>query len=128
MTTQWNILYLLIKANITHRRASNTATTKENSTVWRKLLLQAEEKRTIRKASPRSSALTHFTSYAKFTHTHECNLSLTFSQSRSHITSGFGSPTTSQTMTTVSPSTASLERGFIKNFGSFEYLRIQTSI
>ena len=46
----------------------------------------------------------------------------TFSQSLSHITSGFGSPITSHWMMTVSPSQASVDLGFVKNLGSLEYL------
>lgn len=49
---------------------------------------------------------------------------LTLRKSRSHITSGFGSPTTSQDMMTVSPSIASVDKGFVTKRGSFEYLRI----
>lgn len=46
----------------------------------------------------------------------------TFKKSRSHTTSGFGSPITSHAILTVSPSYASLDRGFVTNIGSFEYL------
>lgn len=48
--------------------------------------------------------------------------SFTLRKSRSHITSGLGSPTTSQSMTTVSPSTASVDNGFVTKSGSLEYL------
>ena len=41
-----------------------------------------------------------------------CGESLTLSQSRSQMTSGFGSPTTSHTITNESPSTTSVEHGF----------------
>lgn len=49
----------------------------------------------------------------------------TFRKSRSQTTSGFGSPTTSHWMITVSPSYASLERGFFTNSGSLEYLECE---
>lgn len=42
------------------------------------------------------------------------------------MTSGLGSPTTSQSMTTVSPSTASVDNGFVTKRGSFEYLKSAT--
>lgn len=47
---------------------------------------------------------------------------LTLSQSRSQDTSGLGSPTTSHTMTTLSPSSTSKERGLRMKAGSLEYL------
>lgn len=46
-------------------------------------------------------------------------------KSRNHITSGLGSPTTSQRMITVSPSIASVDKGFVTKRGSFEYLKIE---
>lgn len=53
---------------------------------------------------------------------------LTLRKSRSHITSGLGSPTTSQSMMTVSPSTASVDSGFVTKSGSLEYLRKREAI
>lgn len=53
----------------------------------------------------------------------ERNNNLTFKKSRSQKTSGLGSPMTSQSMTTVSPSTASLDLGLVTNMGTFEYLK-----
>lgn len=49
---------------------------------------------------------------------------LTLRKSRSHITSGLGSPTTSQDIMTVSPSIASVDSGFVTKRGSLEYLQI----
>ena len=45
---------------------------------------------------------------------------LTFRKSRNHMTSGFGSPTTSHWIITVSPSWASVDKGFVTNSGTLE--------
>jgi len=49
----------------------------------------------------------------------------TLRKSRNHITSGLGSPITSQRMITVSPSIASVDKGFVIKRGSFEYLKVE---
>ena len=51
-------------------------------------------------------------------------VSLTFSQSRSQTSSGFGSPTTSQTIVKESPSITSVERGFWMKRGTIDSLNM----
>lgn len=56
------------------------------------------------------------------------HINLTLRKSRSQTTSGFGSPMTSQRIVMLSPSKASVDKGFFKNLGSLEYLQEQMSI